>query len=307
MDWQQHELVFIMFLRHTSIAIIPSVLCLSLSLGCSDDTTEAEGGSETAGDTAGDGDTVGDEVGEESSSSGGGETTSSDSSSSEDEGCPVGAEGCPCTPGGGCDPGLMCEGGTCTEADPDAGETTEEGTTEEGTTEEGTTEEGETTTTGGGGGACMGDEFIEVELYSAELDGWTEETSMLGEGEILAWDQQTNDATATWTIDIPCDDTWHIWVRGWEQGQDDSYFAQLDGEPNPDAIFELDCTGGPQQSTYEWVELNWRDQQNGGPCEYEQDPWTADWDAGAHTLTLGYRESIAISEVWITNTTDAPN
>ena len=27
--------------------------------------------------------------------------------------CPVGSEGCPCTSGGGCDPGLYCSGGTC--------------------------------------------------------------------------------------------------------------------------------------------------------------------------------------------------
>ena len=27
--------------------------------------------------------------------------------------CPVGAEGCPCTPGGGCDPGLTCVSGYC--------------------------------------------------------------------------------------------------------------------------------------------------------------------------------------------------
>jgi hypothetical protein len=27
--------------------------------------------------------------------------------------CPVGAEGCPCTPGGGCDPGLSCISGIC--------------------------------------------------------------------------------------------------------------------------------------------------------------------------------------------------
>jgi hypothetical protein len=30
--------------------------------------------------------------------------------------CPVGSAGCPCTGGGGCDPGLVCSGGTCTYA-----------------------------------------------------------------------------------------------------------------------------------------------------------------------------------------------
>ncbi|MEM9461875.1 MAG: hypothetical protein AAGF11_47390 [Myxococcota bacterium] len=33
-------------------------------------------------------------------------------------GCPVGSEGCPCTMGGGCDPGLECIDMACT--DPDA-------------------------------------------------------------------------------------------------------------------------------------------------------------------------------------------
>ncbi|MCB9713885.1 MAG: hypothetical protein H6712_08530 [Myxococcales bacterium] len=28
-------------------------------------------------------------------------------------GCPVGSEGCPCTPGGGCDPGLACQSMVC--------------------------------------------------------------------------------------------------------------------------------------------------------------------------------------------------
>lgn len=30
--------------------------------------------------------------------------------------CPVGADGCPCTPGGGCDPELMCMDDVCVPA-----------------------------------------------------------------------------------------------------------------------------------------------------------------------------------------------
>jgi hypothetical protein len=35
--------------------------------------------------------------------------------------CPVGGEGCPCTRGGGCDPGLTCIAGTCSYGDGDYG------------------------------------------------------------------------------------------------------------------------------------------------------------------------------------------
>jgi MYXO-CTERM domain-containing protein len=48
--------------------------------------------------------------GDETSSSG--DTTSGEEGSSEGE-CPIGAEGCACTPGGGCDPGLACEDDVC--------------------------------------------------------------------------------------------------------------------------------------------------------------------------------------------------
>ena len=34
---------------------------------------------------------------------------------SADNGCPVGSEGCPCTDGGTCDPGLACDSGVCTD------------------------------------------------------------------------------------------------------------------------------------------------------------------------------------------------
>lgn len=59
-------------------------------------------------------------------------TDATDEGGIDDEGdteaCPVGALGCPCTEGGGCDPGLVCEDGICSEADPsDADETDDSG------------------------------------------------------------------------------------------------------------------------------------------------------------------------------------
>jgi MYXO-CTERM domain-containing protein len=40
-------------------------------------------------------------------------TGDGDGDSTTDGDCPIGAEGCPCTPGGGCDPGLACSAGVC--------------------------------------------------------------------------------------------------------------------------------------------------------------------------------------------------
>ena len=76
-------------------------------------------------------------------------------------------------------------------------------------------------------------------------------------------------------------------------------------EPNPPPIFELDCTQGPQQSTYVWKELNYRDPADAA-CTYQFDPWTQDWAAGLHQFTLMYRESAAVSRIWVTNTDGTP-
>jgi hypothetical protein len=40
-------------------------------------------------------------------------------------------------------------------------------------------------------------------------------------------------------------------------------------------------------------------------CEYIEDPWVQTWAAGPHTFALGYRESYAISKIWLT-TSDQP-
>lgn len=73
-------------------------------------------------------------------------TTSTSSNESDTNDCPQGAEGCPCTAGGGCDPGSMCDAGLCV---PEAGDTTT-GDTTTGDTTTTTTDDGDTTTTTGG-------------------------------------------------------------------------------------------------------------------------------------------------------------
>lgn len=273
----------------------PWILTASLLAGCGDDQP-AEGGDETAGsetaETAGTEDEIGDTSSSSSTTSEDTTSTTTTESTTDDGSCPIGSEGCPCTQGGGCDPGLECMGDVCTPPAPDTtGPNTE--TTDPTTTE---------TTTDTGNAACDMDVSFEVAAVDASsADGWDPVMSMLGEGMVMAWDQQNDQATISWDLDIPCDDTWHVWVRGIDQGQADSYFATVDGQPDPAPIFELDCTQGPNQAGYVWKELNYRD-QNDPACTYLFDPWTQDWATGIHAFTLQYRESGAVSRLWITNT-----
>ncbi|TPV95061.1 MAG: hypothetical protein B7733_11940 [Myxococcales bacterium FL481] len=104
-------------------------------------------------------------------------------------------------------------------------------------------------------------------------------------------------ATTTLDLDVPCADTWHIYVRGLDWGSRDSFWVRVD-EMATEVVFELDCTstGGGLK----WRALNWRDQ--GAPrCEYRHDPWLVEWGAGAHTLSLRPRESYALARVLVTN------
>lgn len=156
--------------------------------------------------------------------------------------------------------------------------------------------------TGGGGEACADVVEIDLEATDATLSGdWTIIMSMAGEGMVAAIDPVDGDETDTihWDIDIPCDDDWYIWVRGFDNGQADSFFATLDGEPNPAPIFEVGCDGGGQG--YTWTLLNQRDPVMGNPCEYVEDPWLATWPTGTHAFDLAFRESQAVARIVITN------
>ncbi len=142
---------------------------------------------------------------------------------------------------------------------------------------------------------------LEYSAEDAALDGWElVESAFPGEGTVagIILDQGEPEGTVTWDVEVPCNDEWHIWVRGRNSGSNDSYFAQLDGGPDPAPIFDLDCGGG---NDYRWRELNWRDPIDGGFCEYVEDPWIATWEAGTHQVQLGYRESPAVSRIIVTN------
>lgn len=157
------------------------------------------------------------------------------------------------------------------------------------------------TTTGGADseGECAP---VQIELDSADavLSGqWMVVMSQAGEGEVLYLPAPSTDGSVLWEPDIPCQDTWYIWVRYFDQGTDDSYFVTLDGQPRPAPVFEGDCTQAGDG--YRWNLLNWRDPENGGLCEYVEDPWTADWGPGIHEIAFSYREARALGRIIVTN------
>ena len=151
-------------------------------------------------------------------------------------------------------------------------------------------------------GACEDIETFEMLPSEATHSGaWFQTMSMVGEGEISVYQGGGGGGgggSVLYEPDIPCADTWYIWVRYWEDGDADSYFATLDGEPNPEAIFEGDCT--PGGDGYSWGVLNWRDQA-ANACEYVEDPWTPTWDAGVHEIEFSFRESFAMGRILLTN------
>jgi hypothetical protein len=99
-----------------------SSLFLVLAIGCGDD--KGTGDSETDTGTAGTADTgesgsmsmTGDGDGDTTPETGDGDGDTDPDVGDGDgdgDGCTVGSEGCPCTAGGGCDPGLICDAGVC--------------------------------------------------------------------------------------------------------------------------------------------------------------------------------------------------
>ena len=142
---------------------------------------------------------------------------------------------------------------------------------------------------------------LEYVAEDAVLDGgFGLVDSMAKPGAVVAaFDFQSPTGTVTWSIDIPCDDDWHVWVRAFDSGTNDTFFARLDGGPDPAPIFEADCTNDGQG--YVWGELNWRDPEMGMACEYVEDPWLAQWETGAHEFQLEFRDSPAVSRIIVTN------
>ena len=210
-------------------------------------------------------------------------------------------------------------GETTTGGETVAGETTE-GSTTEGSTTEGSTTEGETTggeSTAGGGstdweglptdilkGDCTDKVVIDIDADEAVLDGWeTTDSSFEFEGVVVFGPENTADfnGSATFVVDAPCSDTFVVWVRGRDEGSEDSHYVMVDGEPDPPHVFEVDCTG--EGAGYKWTRLNQRIE--GEPvCTYITDPWTHEWEAGEHEVTFFRREFGAVSRIIVTNDPD---
>jgi hypothetical protein len=250
-------------------------------IGCGGNIIEsasAELGDDTGTGTDGTEDEIGDvETGTSTSTDDGESSTASDTSTTEDE-------------------------STTDDATTEDESTSEESTT---TTEESTSEESTTDTVVDT--SCQEPVSILINAIDyADVSGaWTETMSTLGEGMVMSMPQDQNEGVLTYDFEIPCDDTWHIWVRAIEQQNFDSFWARVDGEPVEWAIFELDCTDAPAEPVYDWKQLNWRF-ANADGCDYVEDPWVHDWGAGKHSLELGYRESWAVSRIWVSNTGGNP-
>jgi hypothetical protein len=218
-----------------------------------------------------------------------------------------GAGVCMVLPDGGawcdCDPGYDNDGPlTCV---PDGSDSATATTTtgvsaESGSSGADTGDTGESSS--GGSSACT--ELLQIPMSAEEatLSGsWMLTMSMLGEGMIASLPMGGTDGSVLWQPDIPCDDTWHVWVRYIDFGGADSYYATLDGMPEPPAVFEGGCDQGGDG--WLWNDLNWRDEAD-PPCTYLMDPWTADWTAGVHDIEFSYRESTAIARIIVTNDPD---
>ncbi len=140
---------------------------------------------------------------------------------------------------------------------------------------------------------------IELDSDDAILTGaWQVTMSQQGEGVIMAIFGQQTQGTINFAVDIPCDDQWFVWVRYFEEGNADSYYVTLDGEPNPAGVYEADCS--PAGGGYDWGLLNYRT-ENDPLCQSVEDPWAPQWDEGQHDIRFAFRESRALSRLIVTN------
>lgn len=183
-----------------------------------------------------------------------------------------------------------------TTADPSTSSTS---TDESSSSAEGSSSDGESSSTGGN--ACAGPMKISIPTTDAQLSGdWAVAMSQFGEGMILKVpNAQNTDGEAVFNVDIPCDDNWTLWARMLNYQNLDSTYVQLDGQPNPAAINAIDCNAGPNNVTWAWRKLNRRDPND--ECMFLEDPWTADWQTGPHTISFMYRDSDSLGRVFVTN------
>lgn len=194
---------------------------------------------------------------------------------------------------------------TTTTEDPSTTTTTETSTETSTTTDETSTGPDDTSSssdesTSTGGMDCVGMQKISRATNQAVLsEDWGLDDSLLGEGEIIKLSGGT-EGQAIYNVDIPCDATWHIWVRMLNYFGEDSFHATVDGQPNPPAIVAADCGGGGM--SWSWKRLNIHDNN----CTVVDADWTQDWTAGAHAIAFSYRnnEADSLGRIFLTNDPD---
>ena len=75
--------------------------------------------------------------------------------------------------------------------------------------------------------ACAEEVHLNYQAADATVEGWEIVESMLEEGqEVLAVSNLNNpdpDSVVQWRPSVPCDDTWHVWIRGLDQNTSDSF------------------------------------------------------------------------------------
>lgn len=263
--------------------------------GSGGDAGTGGGGSDGSGDS---GDTSG--VSGSGGTTGEGGTTAETGSGVGTEGVGGTTSGSGTTGGAGGSTGGGSSGGAGPGSTGDASGTGAE-TTGGGTTGGGTTgAETSGGTTGSAGGACTGTETIRLGVPDATLSGdWETANSAVGEGTIASYDGgMSGEGSVRWEVPIPCEDEWHIWVRFFDDGTEDSFFVQLDGAPEPPVVFEGDCQGFG--NSWDWAQLNWRDPA-ADTCEYVESPWVPMWDAGPHVVEFTHREADFLGRIIVTN------
>jgi len=193
---------------------------------------------------------------------------------------------------------------TTTGTDPTSDPSTDEGT--EWSSGDG---DGDPTTTGtdpttdtSTGGDCSQSITVELDADVASVSGdWQHGTSDLvpSEGFVVWPTQQPGAGSAVFDLDFPCDDDWHIWVKGMDRDQNDSFFARVDGGPDPAAIFDIDCQPGDWNNpVYSWAHLNQRAQ--GSYCGLDN-LWVVSGGPGDGSVEFIEREAGAISAVAFSN------
>ncbi len=260
-------------------------------------------------------------------------------SESETEAASDGSTGAPTTTSGTTTEGASGSESDATTGEPTTGTTTEDPTTEDPTTQDPTTEDPTTedptdattedptdattedptdattedptdattddATTEDPTGDNLCDQLYvdEIGAEDAELTGdWDLVMSQeQGEGMTAYWPFGAQDGTATWSYDVPCEDAWHVWVRMFDEGDEDTTFVQVDGEPQGWALAEVDCTDNGDG--YRWKELNWRAPEDPA-CVYVMDPWVQNWAVGVHEVAFRHHDSKAISRLIFTNDPD---